>query len=101
MDLGIVAANGIMLPLFATWFIPVAIRDAQSGKFKGFSNNGFLIALFILSWLESVLMLSEFGFSILTVLRVIGCVSLAVVLGIIFVIYTNKKMFGTSFTFRH
>ena len=101
MDFGIVAANGIMLPIFATWFIPVAIRDARTGKFKGFFSSGFLINVFLLGWLESILMLNEFGFSLLTLLRIISCVSLAVVLGVVYVILTNKRMFGTSFSFEH
>jgi len=101
MDFGLVAANGIMLPLFATWFIPVAIRDAETGKFKGFFSSGFIISVFILGWLESVIIFNEFGFSFLACIRVLSCVGLAVILGIVFVVLTNKKMFGTSFVFRN
>lgn len=101
MEIGLVAVNGIVLPLYATWFIPVAIRDAESGKFKGFSNSGFIASVFFLTWLESVFMLNEFGFSFLTVLRILGCVSVAVALGIVYVLLTNKKMFGSSFQFKN
>ncbi len=100
MEFGIVAVNGIMLPLFATWFIPVGIRDAGSGKFRGFLNSGLVVSVLILTWLESIFMLSEFGFSFLTVLRILGCVSVAIALGFIYVFLTNKKMFGSSFQFK-
>lgn len=95
----IIVNNGVILPLFATWFFPVAIRDAKSGKFKGFLQVECVSTLLVLLALESIILVNEFGITALTGLRIVASVGLAFSMSLLFIKFTNKKQFDCAFEF--
>lgn len=89
--------NVIILPLFITWFIPVSIRDPKTGRFKGFWNLDFVVAFSGLIFSQCYAMISKFGVTPMSTLKIVICVITGIVLGILYVYLTNQKMFGTKF----
>jgi hypothetical protein len=96
----IIAANGIVLPLFLTWFIPVSLRDPVTGEFKGFYKKEFLLTVTALIFIESALMFNQFGIVFPAVLRIFIGVSSTLFLAFLFLKLTNKKAFGKEFEFK-
>ena len=92
--------NGIVLPLFVTWFIPNAIRDSRTGEYRGFKNAIVLTQLALLLGFEGVLILNEFGMSYLSLLRIAFSIILTFSLALIFVKLTHKKLFGNEFSMK-
>lgn len=90
--------NGVVLPLFATWFIPNTIRDPNTGKYKGFKNKIILLHVIFLVMLESYLVLDMFGMSLLSISRIIFSTSIPFIGAILFVKFTQKSRFGNEFT---
>lgn len=95
--MGVIVSNAILLPLFSTWFIPVAIRNSKSGQFKGFWNIDFLVALATLVLIECYITLNEFGPVPWSFVKIAICVVMAVGLGFLFVFLTQKELFGNKF----
>lgn len=98
MDIHII--NAIILPLFITWFIPNAIRNPKTGKYIGLLKGPGLLQLVLLSGLESILLLNEFGLELLTIARIVFCVFLSALLAFVYVVVTQKKRFGNEFDFK-
>ena len=96
MDMYII--NGVIIPLFATWFIPNTIRDPKSGEYRGFKNKIILLQLLFLGFLESQLVLDKFGMSLLSISRIIFSTSIPFIGAILFVKFTQKSRFGNEFT---
>ena len=90
-------ANVIILPLFTTWFVPVSIRDQATGRFKGFWNADFVVTFGALILSQCYFMISKFGLTPMTVVKIAFCVVLGLGLGIVYVYFTNEKLFGTKF----
>ncbi len=90
--------NAIVLPLFATWFIPVVIRDPKSGKYKGFKNRKVAVQAIILLVFETQLLISEFGLSLLTIGQILFCVGFTFCMALVFVSVTQQKLFGNKFS---
>ena len=91
--------NAIVLPLFATWFIPVAIRDKTTGTFLGFQNKQFYLLLIILVCIETVILVDFYGLSREAFWRIITYVSMPIVGALVFVKYTQKQLFGNEIKF--
>lgn len=89
--------NTILVPLFATWFIPVSIRDQKTGRFKGFWNVEFVITFTALFLSQCYFMISKFGLTPMTVVKIAICVATGVGFGIVYVYFTHQKMFGAKF----
>jgi len=98
--MSIIVSNAIMLPLFSTWFIPVAIRNSRTGHFKGFWNIDFVVAVVALIFFESYVTLSAFGSEPWSFVQIIICVTMAIVLGFVFVFLTQKELFGNKFNMK-
>jgi len=96
----IIAANSIVLPLFATWFIPVSVRDPRTGEFKGFQKTEFLVTIAALILFECTLMINQFGVQGFTFIRICVCVLTTGILAFLFIKWTNKKAFGKEFEFK-
>lgn len=95
--MGIVAINGIMLPLFSTWFIPVAIRDTKTGEFKGIWTLEFLGTTAALTVAECYVMIAEFGPDFWTFVKIVFLIVMTISLGFTYVFLTQKEMFGNRF----
>ena len=91
--------NAFLLPLFATWFIPVTIRDAETGNFKGFLHKSFYLLFTVLFVLESFLVIQRHGLSPYSVNSIILYTVLPIVGAVLFVKYTQKKLFGNEIRF--
>ncbi|MFK7864652.1 MAG: hypothetical protein AB8B95_10555 [Pseudohongiellaceae bacterium] len=89
--------NTILVPLFATWFIPVSIRDQETGRFKGFWNVDFMVTFSALIISQCYFMISQFGLTPMTVVKVAICVVAGLSGGIVYVYFTHEKMFGSKF----
>lgn len=89
--------NGFILSLFATWFIPVAIRDPKSGTYKGFRNKLVYFHFVFLLVFEFFLLHPNLGMSLMTIVRVLFCAGLPFAMALLFVSMTQKQMFGTEF----
>jgi hypothetical protein len=95
--MSIIVSNAIMLPLFSTWFIPVAIRNPRTGHFKGLWNIDFVVAVVALILFESYVTLSAFGPEPWSFVQIAICVAMAIALGFVFVFLTQKELFGNKF----
>ena len=92
--------NGFILSLFATWFIPSAIRDSKSGIYKGFRNKLIYCHFGFLLIFEWNLLFPKMGMSLMTVARILFCTLLPFAMAFLYVKMTQKKMFGTEFSMK-
>lgn len=91
--------NAVVISLFATWFIPVTIRDAKTGELKGFFHQGFFALIGVLIVLQSYLVGQKYGVSTEAVLRVGFQVAIAMVGSLFFVKCTHEQLFGKKIKF--
>ena len=102
--------NAAILPLFITWFIPVAIRDQETGKFKGFLQRDFYIVFVILVALQTYLLVGQYGLDSNGSIRLdtplpdaidllINNTVSTIVFATLFVKWTHRKLYGTTIKF--
>lgn len=96
----IVTINAILLPWFAIVFIPSAIRDKQTGNYLGYKNTNVLVLALTLISIQSILVLAEFGFSELSVARILFNTALPFVLALVWLALTQRKLYGNKFSMK-
>jgi len=91
--------NALILPLFATWFIPVSIRDAKSGEYLGFFTKRVGSLILILVLLESMLVIQQHGISRYAINSIILYITMPIAGAFVFVKYTQKQLFKNEIKF--
>ena len=91
--------NAIVLPLFMTYFLPVTIRNPETGKFLGFWSKSAVPVLVTLIALEIYINIQIHGESLYTVFQVVINVLIGMLGALAFVKYTQKRMFGNEIKF--
>lgn len=97
--MNLVTVNAIVLPLFMTFFLPVAIRNPASGKFLGFKSKNAALPLVALIAIEIYINIQVHGENMYTVFQVIVNVAIGMIGSLTFVKYTQKKLFGNEIKF--
>jgi len=96
----IVTINALILPWFAVFFVPRAIRDDKTGEYLGYLNRAVAVQFTVLLVLQCILVLSEFGFNILAIARIFFNTCLPFILALVWLAATQKRMFGTKFSMK-
>ena len=91
--------NAVVLPLFATWFLPVSIRDRKTGKYLGIVNKRVAGLVLLLLCIETVLVVQQHGVSSYSMNSIALYVAMPIVGAFVFVKYTHKELFGNEIKF--
>ena len=88
---------GAVIPLMATFFIPLAIRNPETGEYLGFKNHRIAFYFVLIVILVGDQIIEKFGYSLESFIRVSVASLLPFIGGYLFVIYSHKQLFGESF----
>lgn len=91
--------NGVMLPLFMTWFLPNSIRNVKTGEYLGMNNVKSIVCVLLILFMQTNLILDKYAMSTEAVLRIGICVLIPIAGAHLFVKYTQKELFGREIMF--
>lgn len=95
--MNIFSANAIFLALLATWIIPLAIRDKETGRYIGYANRKTLVYFILVIVTESLILSELYGLEIQTILKICINSALPFVAAYFFVKYSQKRLYGNEF----
>ncbi|MDA1372957.1 MAG: hypothetical protein O2971_19695 [Proteobacteria bacterium] len=91
--------NAAVLPLFATWFIPEAIRNRKTGEYLGFRNRTVAMHFILILCMESFFLIEKYGLNLDAGFRVLSISAMPFLGALVFVKYTQKELYGNEIKF--